>query len=129
MPVHNEAHSLPTLYQELTAALKGDYELLFVDDGSRDHSFAVLQELAKKDQHVRIIKLLSNYGQSTALAAGIEHAQGENIVTMDSELQHDPQDISILLEPLTKGYHVVCGWRKHRGDSDSFFKKRSRNRG
>src|SRR3989344_1728392 len=123
MPVHNEAQSLPILYQELTAALQGDYELLFVDDGSRDNSFAVLQELAKKDQRVRIIKLLSNYGQSTALAAGIEHAQGENILTMDSDLQHDPQDINILLEPLSKGYHVVCGWRKHRGDSDSFLKK------
>jgi glycosyltransferase involved in cell wall biosynthesis len=123
IPVHNEAHSLPTLYQELTAALQGDYELLFVDDGSRDNSFAILQELAKKDKRVRIIKLLSNYGQSTALAAGIEHAQGENIVTMDSDLQHDPQDINILLEPLSKGYHVVCGWRKHRGDSDSFLKK------
>jgi len=123
LPVHNEAQSLPTLYQELTAALKGDYELLFVDDGSRDNSFAVLQELAKKDKRVRVIKLLSNYGQSTALAAGIENAQGENIVTIDSDGQHDPKDIKVLLEPLEKGYQVVCGWRLKRGKNDSYVQK------
>ena len=124
MPVHNEEKNLPFLFQELTQELYGlNYELVFVDDGSADHSFSILSSLAQKDKHIKIIKLLSNYGQSTALAAGIEHAEGENIVTMDSDLQHDPKDIKVLLEPLQQGYHVVCGWRKFRGDSDSFMKK------
>ncbi|MEK6901949.1 MAG: glycosyltransferase, partial [Nanoarchaeota archaeon] len=91
MPVHNEEKNLPFLYQELTQELHNlDYELIFVDDGSKDNSFVVLSSLAQRDKCIKIIKLLSNYGQSTALAAGIEHAEGENIVTMDSDLQHDP---------------------------------------
>ncbi len=124
MPVHNEEKNLPFLYQELTQELQHlNYELIFVDDGSIDNSFAFLSSIAQKDKRVKIIKLLSRYGQSTALAAGIEHAEGENVVTMDSDLQHDPKDIKVLLEPLQHGYHVVCGWRKYRGDSDSFAKK------
>jgi len=112
------------LYQELVEELSSfsnNYEIVFVDDGSTDNSFKILSELADKDKNVKVVKLLSNYGQSTALAAGSEQATGENIVTMDSDLQHDPKDIKSLLEPLREGYQVVCGWRKKRGDS--FVKK------
>jgi len=126
LPVHNEEKNITRLYQEITLELsriKFSYELVFVDDGSSDHSFELLNQISQKDPRVKIVKLLSNYGQSTALAAGIEHAEGENIVTMDSDLQHDPKDIYRLIEPLYRGYHVVCGWRKFRGNSDSFIKK------
>ncbi len=115
LPVHNEEKNISNLYQELKEELKGlDYELVFVDDGSRDNSFSVLEQLAKKDKQIRIVKLLSNYGQSTALAAGVEHAQGKNIVTMDSDGQHDPKDIRRLIQPLDR-VDVVCGWRLKRG--------------
>ena len=120
LPVHNEERNLPFLYQELTNELKNitkSYEIIFVDDGSTDHSYLVLQELAHKDKNIKIIKLLSNYGQSTALGAGLDHAVGENIVTMDSDGQHNPKDIKSLREPLLHGYHVVCGWRRTRSDS------------
>ncbi len=124
LPVHNEEKNLQILYDELKAELSGlDYELVFVDDGSRDSSFSTLSELAAKDRRVKVVKLLSNYGQSTALAAGIEQAQGENIVTMDSDLQHDPKNIRNLIEPLSQGYQVVCGWRQNRGQHDSYVGK------
>lgn len=124
LPVHNEAQNLAYLYQELVRELTGlSFELIFVDDGSTDNSFLILQQLVQKDKRVKVIKLLSNYGQSTALAAGIEYAQGRNLVTMDSDLQHDPHDIKALIQPLEQGFDVVCGWRKERRDSDSFVGK------
>jgi glycosyltransferase involved in cell wall biosynthesis len=122
LPVHNEEKNIAYLYKELTEELDGDYELVFVDDGSSDKSFEILQKLAEQDKKIKIVKLLSNYGQSTALAAGIEHAEGENVVTIDSDLQHDPKDIKGLIEPL-KDHQVVCGWRKKRGENDSYMKK------
>ncbi|PIN76946.1 glycosyltransferase [Candidatus Woesearchaeota archaeon CG10_big_fil_rev_8_21_14_0_10_36_11] len=122
LPVHNEEKNIEHLYNELKESLKGiDYELVFVDDGSVDRSYFIMEQIASHNTHVKVVKLLSNYGQSTALAAGCDHATGENIVTMDSDLQHDPKDIISLIEPLSKGYHVVCGWRRKRGDS--FVKK------
>lgn len=125
LPLHNEGDNIFFVYQELKRELASEksYELVFVDDGSKDNSFAVLQEIASKDKAVKIVKLLSNYGQSTALAAGIDHAEGKNIVTMDADGQHDPKDIKILLEPLQKGYQVVCGWRLRRGENDSYVQK------
>lgn len=123
IPVHNEEGNLAALYSELKETLQQykSYEIIFVDDGSRDNSLKVLKNI--KDKNIKIVKLLSNYGQSTALAAGIEQASGDIVVTMDSDLQHDPKDIPSLIEPLNKGFHVVCGWRKYRGDSDSLLKK------
>jgi glycosyltransferase involved in cell wall biosynthesis len=118
LPVHNEEKNLPFLYEELTKELKNlplNYEIIFVDDGSKDTSFKILESLSKKDKKVKIVKHLSNYGQSAALGSGTEYAIGENIVTMDSDLQHDPKDIANLIEPLFNGFHVVCGWRKKRG--------------
>jgi glycosyltransferase involved in cell wall biosynthesis len=125
LPVHNEEKNISYLYNELTEELQKfkSYEIIFVDDGSSDNSFSILKDIASKDKKIKVVKLLSNYGQSTALAAGIEQATGENIVTMDSDLQHDPKDIVGLLKPLEEGFHVVCGWRRVRGKSDSFMKK------
>ncbi len=93
------------------------WEIIFVDDGSTDRSYALLQHLARQEKNVRVVKLLSNYGQSTALAAGIEHSSGASLLTMDADGQHNPEDIPALLQPLEAGYHVVCGWRRRRDDS------------
>ncbi len=126
LPVHNEERNVERVYEELRyelVSLKKTYEIIFVDDGSSDHSCELLEKLAKKDKNVKVVKLLSNYGQSTALGAGIDHAQGKIIVTMDCDLQHDPKDIKELIEPLSHGFQVTCGWRRIRGDSDSFVKK------
>jgi glycosyltransferase involved in cell wall biosynthesis len=119
LPVHNEEQNIERVYQELSQELRTigqHYEIIFVDDGSKDRSYALLKALAEKDRSVKVVKLISNYGQSTALAAGIEQARGTYIVTMDADGQHDPADIKRLIEPLRNGYHVVCGWRKKRGE-------------
>ncbi len=120
LPIHNEEKNILPLYTELVevlSTLPQQWELIMVDDGSRDGSFSLLAELSRKDKRVLVVKLLSNYGQSTALAAGIDHAHGKRIVTMDADLQHDPKDIISVIEPLEQGFQVVCGWRKQRGDS------------
>ena len=117
LPVHNEEKNIEFVYKELVDELKRigkKYEIIFVNDGSTDKSFEKLVSISSKDKHVRVVKLLSNYGQSTALAAGIEQASGDWIVTMDSDGQHDPKDIAGLIEPLPY-YHVVAGWRRKRG--------------
>ncbi len=92
------------------------YELIFVDDGSSDGTFAVLEELAAADSHVKVVQLRRNYGQTPALRAGIDCSAGNVIVTMDGDLQNDPADIPILLDRLREGYDVVLGWRKDRKD-------------
>ena len=124
-PVHNEQDNLIPLHAEIKEVLGSrlTYELIFVDDGSKDNSYAVLAKIAAADKKVRVVRLLSNYGQSSALAAGISISKGAIIVTMDSDRQHDPRDILRLVGKVKEGVHVVCGWRKDRGNSDSFFKK------
>jgi glycosyltransferase involved in cell wall biosynthesis len=92
------------------------YELIFVDDGSTDGSFSVLEELAASDQRVKVVQLRRNYGQTPALRAGIDCSQGDIIVTMDGDLQNDPADIPLLLGHLQEGHDVVMGWRKDRQD-------------
>lgn len=126
LPVYNEEQNLPVVVNELVQELnttRFDYELIFVDDGSKDHSYQRLQELAAQNKKIKIVKLISNYGQSTALAAGIDLAEGRYIVTMDCDGQHDPKDILTLVEPLRNGYQVVCGWRKDRQGSVSLVGK------
>ncbi len=125
IPVFNEEETLTKLYEEITNTLKKtiQYEIIFVNDGSTDESLAVLKKISSQDDRIKIVSLLSNYGQSNATAAGIEYSEGDVIVTMDSDLQHDPEDILSLIEPLKNGYHVVCGWRKERNASDSLIKK------
>ncbi len=93
------------------------FELLFVDDGSRDRTYRLLEEIAAVDSRVLVIKLRRNFGQTSALAAGFDHASGDYILAMDGDLQHDPQEIPGFLAKLEEGYDVVSGWRSQRGDN------------
>jgi glycosyltransferase involved in cell wall biosynthesis len=119
IPVHNERENLAELVERLTAALDPlgrEHEILFVDDGSTDGTFARLRELAAADERVKVLRLRRNFGQTAALQAGIRHARGDVIVTLDGDLQNDPADIPAMLEKLDEGYDVVYGWRKDRRD-------------
>jgi glycosyltransferase involved in cell wall biosynthesis len=121
IPVFNEARNLSILYdciQETLKSIEGIWEVIFVDDGSRDNSFEVLKALAEKDpEHVRVIAFRRNFGQTAAITAGIDHANGETIVLLDADLQNDPADIPMLLAKLDEGYDLVSGWRKERKDN------------
>lgn len=121
IPVHNEQENLPLLFKAIYAAmkpLKKKWEVIFVDDGSRDDSLSVLKVAASKDPvHVRVITFRRNFGQTAAIAAGIDYAQGEIIVLLDADMQNDPADIGMLLNKLDEGYDLVSGWRKDRKDN------------
>src|SRR5690348_16364446 len=91
-----------------------NFEIVLVDDGSTDHTFAMLREIAAVDSRVTVVKLRRNFGQTAGLAAGFDHARGEYIIAMDGDLQHDPNDIPIFLEKSADGYDIVSGWRKVR---------------
>ncbi|ADC89869.1 glycosyl transferase family 2 [Thermocrinis albus DSM 14484] len=119
IPAYNEEESIPILYRKLKEVLEKlgeDYEILFVDDGSTDNTFAVLKELASQDEKLKIIRFRRNFGQTAALYAGFQYAEGDIIITMDADLQNDPEDIPLLLQKVREGYHVVSGWRKDRKD-------------
>lgn len=120
VPVYNEVENVRPLLDEITQALapeKLDYEVLFVDDGSSDGSFALLQQLAEEDDHVVVIKFRRNHGQTAAFAAGFDYAQGKQIVTIDADRQNDPADIPLMITKLEDGYDVVNGWRQNRQDA------------
>jgi glycosyltransferase involved in cell wall biosynthesis len=121
IPVYNEENNLPLLNEAIHHAMKTyskDWEVVFVDDGSKDTSFNVLEGLVKKDPgRVRVVELRRNFGQTAALAAGIDHAQGSIIVMLDADMQNDPADIPMMLEKIDAGYDVVSGWRKERKDT------------
>lgn len=120
VPFHNEQESITELYDRLKAVMEtaGDsFELVFVDDGSRDQTFHLLQEVAAIDSRVVVVKLSRNFGQTSALAAGFDHAQGEYVIAMDGDLQHDPDDIPAFIEKIDEGYDIVSGWRKVRIDN------------
>ncbi|MEW6737244.1 MAG: glycosyltransferase family 2 protein [Acidobacteriota bacterium] len=120
VPFHNEVKSVLVLYQQLVEVMEGCYEpfeMVFVDDDSRDGTLQKLHELAARDIRVIVIKLKRNYGQTAALAAGFDWAEGEVIISMDGDLQHDPADIPALIEKLQQGYDLVSGWRKQRVDN------------
>ncbi|RMF53893.1 MAG: glycosyltransferase [Bacteroidetes bacterium] len=116
IPVYNEAPGLPELVERLETVLAAyePFEVIFVDDGSRDTSPQVLKALAQERPWMRVILLRRNYGQTTAIQVGIQHTQGRVIVLMDSDLENDPADIPRLLEKVEAGYDVVSGWRKDR---------------
>ena len=119
IPIYNEAPSLRQLHAELTETLTRwgrPYEILAVDDGSRDDSFAILAELQAVDPHLRVIRFRRNFGQTAAFAAGFDHARGRLIVTSDGDGQNDPRDIPAMVELVERGHDIVCGWRKDRKD-------------
>ena len=119
IPVFDEVENLSPLAEGVREALSGlDYEMILVDDGSTDGSSAKLAEMAEAEpQHTRVIELRRNFGQTAAIAAGIDHATGEIIVTLDADLQNDPADIPMLIDKLEEGYDVVSGWRVNRQDA------------
>jgi glycosyltransferase involved in cell wall biosynthesis len=119
IPVYDEADNLVPLYEDVTDALLGlrdPWEIVFVDDGSRDRTSEVLEQLAAKEDSVVVIRLRRNFGQTAAMMAGIDHARGDVIVVMDGDGQNDPADIPALLDELARGYDVVSGWRRERQD-------------
>jgi len=119
IPLLDEKDSLPELYQKLRAvldSLDSSYELIFVDDGSRDGSFDVLKELREADPRVKVIQFRKNYGKSAALSVGFKAASGDIIFTIDADLQDDPQEIPNLLRKLEQGYDLVSGWKRKRRD-------------
>jgi len=119
VPVHDEEQNLPILHQEIRAALEPSglsWEVLYVDDASRDGSLGVMLGLWKQDPAVRVIEFGGNAGQTAAMAAGFEHSRGRLIVTIDGDLQNDPADIPRMVETLEQGFDVVAGWRKSRQD-------------
>ena len=121
-PVYNEEESIPSLYEKLVKALDGigrTWEAILVDDGSKDRSWELLEEIAARDKRIHCVRFVRNFGQTAALAAGIDYASGEIIIPMDADLQNDPVDIIRLLDKLDEGYDVVSGWRKDR--QDEFF--------
>ena len=120
IPFYEEAESAEELYRRIVAVMDGlgkPYEMVFVDDGSRDATGEILARLAEADGRILLVELRRNFGQTAALAAGFDHASGEIIIAMDGDLQHAPEDIPLLLAPLAQGYDLVSGWRKHRVDN------------
>ncbi len=125
VPVFNEEKNIKILYQELINVLtKLDltFEIIFVDDGSTDKSLAILSELQENDSKIVVISFRRNFGQTAALSAGFDYANGDIIITLDGDLQNDPKDIPKLLQKLSEGYDIVNGWRFDR--KDSFFSRR-----
>ena len=119
VPLYNEEESLETLITsilEVGNTFNFDYEIILVDDGSTDGTWNKIERFKKDLAHVRAIKFRLNYGQTSAMVAGFDHAQGEIIVTMDGDLQNDPSDIPRLLEKIKEGYDIVSGWRINRKD-------------
>lgn len=120
VPIHNEEPSILPLYDRLTAVLerlRRPYEIIFVDDASTDKSFDLLANLVETDQRLKVIRLRRNFGQTAALAAGFDEAQGQVIVALDGDLQHEPEDIPALLEKIDEGYDIASGWRSQRCDN------------
>ena len=119
VPLYNEEDSLRPLYAAITGAVEPlgiAFEIVFVDDGSRDATVQIADEIARTDSRVCLVKFRRNYGQTPAMAAGIAQASGDVIVTMDGDLQNDPADIGALLRKIDEGYDIVVGWRFDRQD-------------
>lgn len=121
VPFHNEEKNVTELYVQIKAVMElnsWDFEIVFVDDGSTDRTAQILSEIVDVDERVTVVQLRRNYGQTEALAAGFSHATGDYIISMDGDLQHNPEDIPLFIEKLEEGYDVVCGCRVARpGDN------------
>jgi glycosyltransferase involved in cell wall biosynthesis len=125
LPLYNEEDNIQLQYKNITENLKNtklNYEIIFVDDGSTDNSVSILKKIALKDARLKIIEFRRNFGQTAAMAAGIDHSSGEIIIFMDSDLQNDAKDIPMLVDKINEGYDVVSGWRKDR--KDKFFSRK-----
>ncbi len=119
VPFYNEEENIAGVYADLAAVLDGmdgDAEMVFVDDGSSDGTVRIAREIAERDPRVRVVELVRNFGQTSAMMAGIDYARGDIIVAMDGDGQNDPRDIPRLLEKIAEGYDVVSGWRRKRQD-------------
>jgi glycosyltransferase involved in cell wall biosynthesis len=120
VPLFNESSVAQELYDRLTKAMIStglSYELIFIDDGSADNTLGILKSIAAKDDKVVVVELRRNFGQTPALAAGFDVAQGQTIISMDGDLQHLPEEIPVFIQKLNEGYDVVSGWRKRRVDN------------
>ncbi|OFW49194.1 MAG: glycosyl transferase [Actinobacteria bacterium RBG_13_35_12] len=119
IPIYNERESIGKLYENLNKALSKmnlKYEVLLIDDGSIDGTFNDLLKIHRKNRLFKIIRFRKNFGQTSAISAGFNYAKGEVVITLDADLQNDPQDIPVLLKKLNEGYDIVSGWRKNRKD-------------
>jgi glycosyltransferase involved in cell wall biosynthesis len=119
VPLYNETESLTELHSQICRTCEGagiKFEAIYVDDGSTDNSFEVLEEIHQKDNRTKVLQLRKNFGKSEALSAGFSVAEGKLIVTMDADLQDDPSEISSLINKLNEGYDLVSGWKKYRKD-------------
>jgi len=119
VPFFNEQENILPLYMRITEVMDSlgePYELIFVDDGSRDQTFRILTEIYENDRRVHAVRLRRNFGQTAALKAGFDYAQGDVIISMDGDQQHDPEDIPLFLEKIREGYDIVSGWRAERQD-------------
>ncbi len=119
VPLYNEEQSVRPLYDAITAAVDSmgqEIEIIFVDDGSKDNTFKVAAKIGEADKRLRVVKFRRNYGQTPAMAAGIDLARGRTIVTMDGDLQNDPSDIPNFIAKMDEGYDIVVGWRFNRQD-------------
>jgi len=122
VPMYNEAQSVQELYDTLTKNLlaistgEKTYEIIFINDGSKDETWQRLEEIAARDPHLLLLNLRRNFGQTPALAAGFDHARGEIIIAMDGDLQHDPNELPKFIAKIDEGYDVVSGWRERRVD-------------
>jgi glycosyltransferase involved in cell wall biosynthesis len=119
VPFYNEQENIPSLYMKITEvmdAIGEPYEMVFVDDGSKDNSYRVLSDIYEHDRRVNVVRLRRNFGQTAALKAGFDFARGEIVISMDGDLQHDPEEIPRFLEKIEEGFDLVSGWRVNRRD-------------
>src|SRR3974390_3029028 len=120
VPFYNEQENIPTLYMKITEvmySIGGPYEMVFVDDGSKDNSYRVLSDIYEHDRRVNVVRLRRNFGQTAALKAGFDFARGEVVISMDGDLQHDPAEIPAFIAKIHEGYDIVSGWRFQRRDA------------
>jgi glycosyltransferase involved in cell wall biosynthesis len=119
VPLYNEQENVPQLYVKIIDVMDAvgePYEIVFIDDGSKDGTFRQLSEIARDDERVVVVRLRRNFGQTAALKAGFDHSRGEIIISMDGDLQHDPAEIPLFIEKMQEGYDIVSGWRVERTD-------------
>jgi glycosyltransferase involved in cell wall biosynthesis len=119
VPFYNEQENIPTLYMKITEVMDSigePYEMVFVDDGSKDNTYKVLSEIYEHDRRVNVVRLRRNFGQTPALKAAFDFARGEIVISMDGDLQHDPEEIPLFIEKIEEGYDLVSGWRYQRKD-------------